>query len=152
MRRARARPSSAPRWLKGNRNALASFRYLAFHPLFFPAPLSFAFLPLRARFPLNVIFRTSDRPDFAFVSCFALRLLPRVLLRFTYQALKTRMTILRQDPSRFIISVRTCEGQMRVSARFAEINFELENAAIAAVSQSERAKSVSELYAAGSYG
>lgn len=39
---------------------------------------------LKARFPLNVIFRASDRPDFVFVSCFALRRFPRGL-EFTCQ-------------------------------------------------------------------
>lgn len=47
-------------------------------PPFLLLPSAIAFFPLRVRFPLNVIFRTYDRPDFAFVSCFALRLLPQV--------------------------------------------------------------------------
>lgn len=75
------------------RLVLASLRYLPF-PYSLPHPTPILFLaprgrdslsvqpsvfPLRARFPSNVIFRASDRPDFALVSCFALRRVPRVL-------------------------------------------------------------------------
>lgn len=76
------------RWLKGNRNALASFRYLAFCSLPLPSAVVAvpAFFRVRVRFPSNVIFRTFDRPDFAFVSCFALRMLPQVL-QFARQVL-----------------------------------------------------------------
>jgi len=78
--------SSARRWLKGNRNALASFRYFAFYSFPLPSTFALAFFLVRVRFPLNIIFRTFDRPDFAFVSCFALRMLPQVL-QFACQVL-----------------------------------------------------------------